>query len=103
MADQINPQNYNNMIEALNKFASKTTTTSDELRAACSQCASILGESDVGAMQLASNASQIAVKYHELAVEARRIAAAMQAELTEYYNREHEIWRNSDYASDDFD
>lgn len=102
MADQINPQNYNNMIEALNRFATKTTTTSEELRTACSQCANVLGESDVGAMQLASNASQIAIKYHELAVEARRIASAMQAELTAYYNRENEIWRNSDYT-DDFD
>lgn len=102
MADTMNPQNYANMIEALNNFASKTSQTTTELYAACSACAQILGEGDLVSQKLTANAGAIAAKYAELAKTAQTIAYQMQQELEDYYDRVRQIWDDNNSADDDY-
>lgn len=101
MADYMNPTNYNNMIEALNTFAAKTLETCEKLNTACTQCISVLGQDDVAAAKITTNASVICAKYEELILEARRIALDMQQELEAYYERERAYEGDQDGSDDD--
>ena len=102
MADTMNPQNYANMIAALNTFASKTSQTTTELYAACSTCAQVLGEGDLVSQNLTANAGRIAAKYAKLAKTAQAIADQMQQELETYYERARQIWNDDNSADDDY-
>ena len=104
MANEINPQNYSNMIQALRNFATKTTETTSELSSACASCAQTLGEKDIAGQNLASHAAKIANRYAALAEFAKSIANAMQEELDEFYNNgESKNWSSdSDGGDDDF-
>lgn len=101
MADYMNPTNYNNMIEALNTFAAKTLETCEKLNTACTQCVTVLGQDDVATTKITTSASVICAKYEELVLEAKRIAADMQQELQEYYERERAYAGDSDSSGDD--
>lgn len=101
MADYMNPTNYNNMIEALNTFAAKTLETCEKLNTACTQCVTVLGQDDVASVKITTSASVISAKYQELVLEAKRIAADMQQELQEYYERERSYAGDSDSSGDD--
>ena len=102
MANEMNPTNYSNMIQALRNFATKTTETTSELSSACASCTQVLGEKDIAGQNIASHAAQIANRYAELAESAKSIANKMQEELDKFYNNgEVKNW-SSDSSDDDF-
>ena len=100
MPKTINPRNYRVMINILKNFVEKGKKTCEELTTACSQHATDLWKEDVSVAQLTANATSIITKYQTLAVEAKRIAAAMQEELDTYLIKEGKIW--NDEITDDF-
>lgn len=103
MSQEMNPQNYNNMIQALRNFAAKTTETTSELSSACTTCAQTLGEKDIAGQNLAAHAIKIANRYAALAEFAKTIANAMQEELDEFYhNGEGKNWADDSGGDDDF-
>ena len=103
MANYMNPQNYNNMIRALNNFAAKTAETCQQLNTACAQAISVLGEEDVASDKITTAAGKIRQKYAGLAKEAKRIAAKMQQELEDHYEKERNLNPDQmDDGDDDF-
>ena len=101
MADYVNPQNYQNMMDALNTFAAKCAETIESLETACSTCAGVLGDDDVMTPELHTRATAISTKYSSLAEEARRIAREMQEELDDIARREQQAQQDTS-ADDDF-
>lgn len=102
MANEMNPKNYSNMIQALRNFAAKTTETTSELSSACASCAQTLGEKDIAGQNLASHADKISSRYAALAGFANSIANAMQEELDEFYNNgEGKNWSSDSGDGDD--
>lgn len=101
MADYVNPQNYRNMMDALNTFAAKCAETIESLETACSTCAGVLGDDDVMTPELHTRAAGIRSKYSALAQEARRIAREMQEELDDIARRERQAQQDTS-ADDDF-
>lgn len=100
MAQYIIPQNYQNMMEALNSYANKTATAIEKLYAISNACKQELGDSDIVAQKMDPKIQQIANHYSNVAAEARKISSAMGQELEEYYER---IKRSMEQSDGDVD
>ena len=90
MADYMDPENYKNMIEALDNFASKTKKTCEELESACTRCITVLGDDDVASPKIITSAQLICTHYESLISKAQALSADMADELTRHYVREQQ-------------
>lgn len=91
MAQRMDPMNYENMINALNTYARQVNETIEKLYGVSAACKQVLGDDDIIATNLDPNIKKIADHYLLAAEEAKAIAAAMQQELAEYYDRVKKI------------
>jgi hypothetical protein len=79
------PENYHNMINALNAFSRQVTESVNKLFSISAACKQVLGDEDIIAKNLDPNVQAVANHYYTAAQQASIIAAAMQQELDDYY------------------
>jgi hypothetical protein len=91
MANYMKPENYHNMINALNAFSSQVTESVNKLFSISAACKQVLGDEDIIAKNLDPNVQAVANHYCNAARQASIIAAAMQQELEEYYEEIRKI------------
>ena len=94
---QVNPQAYGAMIEALESFASSITTFAAQLESTGNKCAQALGTEDSATVKITTEVTNSKSKYEAIAAEARRIASLMQEELDESMKEETEVWDNDGF------
>jgi predicted nucleic acid-binding protein len=87
MAERINPQNYGNMINALNTYARQVGETIVKLNSISAACKQVLGDEDIVSKNLDPNIQKIANHYQKAAEDAHHIAAAMEEELEAIYEK----------------
>lgn len=91
MADRMIRANYQNMIDALTTFATRTYTVSSEMQTSANVCRTALGDGDDAIQAIYKQIQDAQLKYAELAQTARNIANAMQREL-DTAGQEQKVW-----------
>ena len=95
MADMVNVQNYEDMIDALNTAANNIQNTSEDMASLVNTCVQALGDSDTGAEYLATQTGETIQGLYECVATARDIASAMQEEL-DAMREENNVWNSDD-------
>lgn len=91
MAGIANPENYENMINALMQFAQRTEAAGDALIGYCASAGTVLPTNDAAIGKIVSGARTSAIKYKQIAGGAKRIASEIYQDL-EGLKKEQSIW-----------
>lgn len=95
MGKKVDEAAYEEMIGALQSFASKISTIADGLQATSAACQSALESDDKAIPALCEKVNTAGVKYGECADTARSIASTMADELAES-KREDDVWNGDE-------
>lgn len=96
MDQYMDPKMYENMIQALQTFATQTAQATENLRGVSAKCKQVLGENDLVATKMDPYVNDIAKHYDAAGQEARRIIGLMQQELDEHYEKIKRELENQD-------
>lgn len=92
---RISEINYENMIAALNAFASKVYVAASEMQTAASVAAQAIGAEDKAAPEIYAKIRDCQLKYAAATEQAKAIAQAMQEEL-DRQREEDQVWSEDD-------